>query len=78
MLSHVEIEIIEHLEKAIDDVKIIDDSFVLTTAACETCALIKTHHLISRRFDEFESTSYSFDRVNFDLIFMHHAYNDDQ
>ncbi len=46
MLSHVEIEIIEHLEKAIDDVKIIDDSSVFTTVACETCALIKTHHLI--------------------------------
>jgi hypothetical protein len=78
MLNHVEVEIIEHLEKSIDDVKIIDDSSVFTTAACETCALIKTHHLISRRFDEFEPTSYSFDRVSFNLILMHRAYNDDQ
>jgi tRNA(Arg) A34 adenosine deaminase TadA len=77
MLNHAEIEIIEHLEKAIDDVKIIDDSFVLTTTACEICALIKTHHVISRRFDQFESTSYSLNRIDFDLIFMHRAYNDD-
>ncbi len=78
MLRHAKTEIIEHLEKAIDDVKIIDDSSVLTTTACETCALIKTHHLISRRLDHFESASYSFDKMSFDLIFMHRAYNDDQ
>jgi hypothetical protein len=78
MLSHAEAEIIEHLEKAIDDIKIIDDSSVLTTTACETCALIKTHHVISRRFDQFESTSYLLERVDFDLILMHRAYNDDQ
>jgi hypothetical protein len=51
MLSHAEIKIIEHLEKTIDDVKIIDDSFILTTTACKTYALIKIHHVISRRFD---------------------------
>jgi hypothetical protein len=78
MLSHVNSETIEHLEKAIDDVKIIDDSSVLSTTACETCALIKTHHVISRRFEQFESTSYSLDRVDFDSILMHRAYNDDQ
>jgi hypothetical protein len=78
MLNHAETEIIEHLEKAIDDVKIIDDSSVFITTACETCALIKTHYVISRRFDQFESTSYFLDRVKFDLIFMHRAYNDDQ
>jgi hypothetical protein len=78
MLSHAEAEIIEHLEKAIDDVKIIDDSSVFTTAACETCALIKAHHVISRRLDQFESVNYFLDRMSFDLIFMHRSYNDDQ
>jgi hypothetical protein len=77
MLSHAEIEIIEHLQKAVDDVKIIDDSSVFTTIACETCALIKTHHVISRRLDQFESINYFLNRVDFDLIFMHRAYNDD-
>ncbi len=76
MLSHAETEIIEHLEKTIDDVKIIDDLFVFTTIACETCALIKTHHVISRRFNQFESTDYFLNKINFDLIFMHRAYND--
>ncbi len=78
MLSHVNSETIAHLEKSIDDVKIIDDSSVLTTTACETCALIKTQHVISRRFEQFESASYSLNRINFDLILMHRAYNDDQ
>jgi hypothetical protein len=78
MLSHVNFEIIAHLEKSIDDVKIIDDSSVLTTIACETCAFIKTHHVISRRLEQFESASYLLNRINFDLIFMHRAYNDDQ
>jgi hypothetical protein len=77
MLSHAEIEIIEHLDKPIEDVKIIDDSFVFTTIACETCALIKTHHVISRRFDQLESITYFLNRIDFDLIFMHRAYNDD-
>jgi hypothetical protein len=78
MLSHAKSEIIEHFEKAIDDVKIIDDLFIFTTTACETCVLIKAHHLISRWLDQFESTSYSLSRINFNLIFMHHVYNDDQ
>ncbi len=42
------------------------------------CALIKAHHLISRRLDQFESTNYSLDRVDFDLILMHRVYNDNQ
>jgi hypothetical protein len=78
MLNHVRFKIIESLEKAIDDVKIIDDSFVLSTIICKTCAFIKTHHVISCRLDQFELTSYLLDRINFDLIFMHCAYNDDQ
>jgi hypothetical protein len=78
MLSHAETQIIEHLGKAIDNVKIIDDSSVFTTIACKTCVLIKTHHVISRRFDQFESTNYFLIKIDFDLIFMHRAYNDDQ
>jgi hypothetical protein len=77
MLSHAETEIIDHLEKAIDDVKIINNSSVFTTITCETCALIKTHHVISRRLNQFESIGYFLDKVDFDLIFMHRAYNDD-
>jgi hypothetical protein len=78
MLNYAEIEIIEHLEKTIDDVKIIDDLSVFTTIACETCALIKTHHVISRRFDQFESINYFLNKINFDLIFMHRAYKNNQ
>jgi hypothetical protein len=78
MLNHVRPEIVEHLEKAIDDVKIINDSSVLSTIACETCDLTKTHSVVSRRLNQFESASYSLDRIDFDLIFMHCAYNDDQ
>jgi hypothetical protein len=77
MLNHVNSETVAHLEKSIDDVKIIDDSSVLTTIACETCVLIKTYYVISRRFKQFESTNYSLDKINFNLIFMHRAYNDD-
>ncbi len=78
MLSHSETENIKHLEKAIDDVKIIEDLSVLTTIVCETCALIKTHYVILRRLDQFESINYLLDKINFDQIFMHRAYNDDQ
>ncbi len=77
MRSHMNSEIIEHLEKAIDDVKIIDNLFILSTIACKTCAFIKTHRVISRRFEQFKSINYSLNKIDFDLIFMHRAYNDD-
>jgi hypothetical protein len=77
MLSHVKTEIIKHLEKTIDDLKIINDSFIFITTACEIYALINTHHVISCRFDQFKSINYFLNRVSFDLIFMHCAYNDD-
>jgi hypothetical protein len=77
MLNDVNSETIEHLEKVIDDVKIIDNSFILLTIVCETCTFIKTHYVISRRFEQFESANYSLDKIDFDLIFMHRAYNDD-
>ncbi len=78
MLSHVRFKIIKHLEKTINNVKIINDSFVFSTIVCETCAFIKTHHVISRRFNQFESINYSLNKVNLNQIFMHRAYNDDQ
>jgi hypothetical protein len=51
MLSHVKTEIIEYLEEMINNVKIIDDSFIFITITCKTCALIKTYYLNLRRFD---------------------------
>ncbi len=77
MLNHVNFETVAQLEKSIDDVKIIDDSSVFTMTACETCAFIKAHHVISHRFEQFKSVNYLLHKMNFDLIFMHRAYNDD-
>jgi hypothetical protein len=78
MLGHVGPETIAHLEKSVDGAKVIDGPPVLTTAACETCALIKAHHVVSRRPGQSESANYPLGRVGFDLISMHRAYNGDQ
>jgi hypothetical protein len=78
MLEHVSTDTIANLEKEIDETKIKENAAMLSTIECETCALIKTHHLISRRIDQSKKTLYSFDRIGYDLILMQSTYNDDQ
>ena len=49
MLGHPGPETISHLEKGVDGVKVTVPESAPNTMQCETCSLIKAHHLISRR-----------------------------
>ncbi len=76
MLKHLESKIIVHLTERIDEIKVDDFDSASTTNRCETCVLIKTHELMSRRFEQKESIDYSLNRVDYDLISMNEKYNE--
>jgi hypothetical protein len=77
MLSHSRSKIIAHLAERIDEVKIDDFDSASSTNRCETCALIKTHEIVSRRIDQKESIDHSLNRIDYDFISMNEKYNDD-
>jgi hypothetical protein len=77
MLSHSRSEIIAHLAERVDEIKVDDLELASSTNRCETCALIKTHKIVSRRIEHKESIDYSLSRVEYDLISMNEKYNDD-
>jgi hypothetical protein len=66
----------KNLEKDVNEVKITELETSSKTIECETCALIKTHHMMSRRTDQEKSAEHSLERVRFDLISMIEIYND--
>jgi hypothetical protein len=55
-----------------------ENNSIFKTIECETCAFIKIHQMIFRRLDHSESTRYSLNRIEFDLISMIEIYNDDK
>jgi hypothetical protein len=77
MLSHSRSEVIAHLAEKIDEIKINDFDSASTINRCETCVLIKTHEIMSRRSKQEESIDYSLSRVDYDLISMNEKYNED-
>jgi hypothetical protein len=77
MLKHSRLKIIVHLVKRINKIKIDDLDSTSSINRCETCALIKTHELIFRRFKQEELIDYFLNRVNYDLISMNEKYNED-
>jgi excinuclease UvrABC ATPase subunit len=77
MLEHSKSKIIAHLAEKIDEIKIDDFDSASSINRCETCALIKTHEIVSRRIDQKESIDHSLSRVDYDLISMNEKYNND-
>ncbi len=78
MLSHPESETIANLEKGIDGIKMTNPKTASSTMQCETCALSKTHQIVSRRSDQDEVAKHPLDRIDYDLIQMSEDYNDDK
>ncbi len=52
MLKHFESKTIFHLKNAMNEIKIDDLESTSSSNQCETCVLIKKHHLMSRRIDQ--------------------------
>jgi hypothetical protein len=77
MLSHSKSKIIAHFAERVNEIKIDDLDSASSINRCETCALIKTHEILSRRIDQKESIDHSLNRVDYDLISMNEKYNDD-
>ncbi len=76
ILEHSDSDTMKNLEKDVNEVKITELETSSKTIECETCALIKTHHMMSRRTDQEKSAEHSLERVRFDLISMIEIYND--
>jgi hypothetical protein len=76
MLEHSDPETIKNLKKGVDEIKITEPETSSKTIECETCALIKAHHMMSRRSGQEESAEHPLERVRYDLIQMTEAYND--
>ncbi len=77
MLEHSESKIIAHLAERVDEIKVDNLESASSINRCETCALTKTHEIVSRRIDQKESIDHSLSRVDYDLISMNEKYNDD-
>jgi hypothetical protein len=76
MLNHLRSKIIIHLVEKVNQIKIDDFDSASSINRCETCVLIKTHELVSRRFEQEESINYSMNRIDYDLIFINKKYNE--
>jgi excinuclease UvrABC ATPase subunit len=68
ILEHSRSKIIVHLAEKIDEIKVDDLESTSSINRCETCALIKTHEIASRRIDQKESIDHSLNRIDHDLI----------
>jgi hypothetical protein len=75
MLNHSRSKIIAHLVEKVNKIKINDLDSASSINRCETCALIKTHKIVSRRIDQKESTNHSLNQVDYDFISMNEKYN---
>jgi hypothetical protein len=75
MLRHSKSKIIAHFADEIDEIKVNDLDSASFINRCETCALIKTHEIVFRRFEQKESIDYSLNRIDYDLISMNERYN---
>ncbi len=77
MLNHSKSKIIAHFAERVNEIKVNDLDSALFINRCETCALIKTHEIMSRRFEQKKSIDYSLNRIDYDLISMNEKYNED-
>ncbi len=75
MLDHSRSKIIAHFAERVDEIKVDDLDSASSIKRCETCALIKTHEIMFRRFEQKESIHYFLSRVDYDLISMNEKYN---
>lgn len=78
ILGHASHEAIKHLENATQGVKISDNARVPRTNECKTCALSKSHRIVSRSPDKSESSDKPFHRIIYDLMQFDPALNKDQ
>jgi hypothetical protein len=76
MLNHSRSKIIAHLAERVDEIKIDDFDSASSINRCETCALIKTHEIMFRRFEQKKSIDYLLNRIDYDLISMNEKYNE--
>ena len=72
MLTHVSGEIIQHLLKSVEKMKIFDDvvQMISKINECELCVLSKAREIVFRRSDNVESVDIFFFRISYDLIQM--------
>ena len=76
VMAHVSGEAIRHLEKSSADVKLSDSAAsVPKTNQCETCALTKSHQIISRSSKKTENNVEPFSRISVDLMQFEPALN---
>lgn len=79
VMAHVSDEAIGHLEKPSADVKVSRSATsVPKTNQCETCALTKSHRIISRLSDKSESSAKPFFCISVDLMQFDSAMNGHQ
>jgi hypothetical protein len=77
MLNHLRLKIIVHFVERIKKMKIDDFDLASFINRCETCALIKTHEIMSRRLEQKKSIDYLLNRIDYDLISMNEKHNED-
>ncbi len=77
MLEDSRFKVIFHVAERINEIKINDLDSTSTINRCETCVLIKTHEIMSRRSRQEESIDYLLSCVDYDFISMNKKYNDD-
>ncbi len=77
MLNHSKSKVTVHLAERINEVKINNLDSASTINWCETCVLIKTHEIMSRRSKQEELIDYLLSRVDYDLILINEKYNED-
>lgn len=76
VMAHVSGEAIKHLEQSSADVKLSDSAAsVPKTHQCETCALTKSHQIISRSSKKTEDNTQPFSRISVDLMQFESAFN---
>lgn len=76
ILGHPSPEVVDHVVTAVREgnISILDDKSP-RTAKCQTCALSKSHQVISRSSEKEHPEINPFDRITIDLIPMREGYN---
>ena len=76
ILGHPGPETIDHLEEAVENVRVIGTA--TSTTECETCAVTKARHIVSRRLGNEEPASKPLGRIGYDLMPMDESFTDDR
>lgn len=78
ILGHASNNAITHLENLVEGVKVVDQDPVPKTSECETCALFKSHQIVSRSSDKSKKSDKPFHQITYDLMQFTIAMNKDQ